>query len=81
MSTFPVEAGYFSEDDCCIPECPVKKGIFGPRRIVKDEKTFEKLLNMYVKEIPGLPASILKSELVKNLFSLRNTDFSLENTR
>lgn len=77
MSKYPVEAGYFKEDERRIPECPVKQTIFGPSRVVSGDRAFEKLLSSYVKELPGLPASIVKSDLMQKFFELRASDIGL----
>ena len=74
MNTFKVESGYFKKEERVIPECPVKQTIFGPQRSVRDDKSFGRLLNYYIKEIPALPATLVKSELVTNFFSLKASD-------
>ena len=76
MSQFPVEAGYFNKSDMVIPNCPLKQTIFGPSRVIRDDRVFEKLLNSYFKEIPGLPTSIIKCNLISNFFALRGSDMS-----
>ena len=77
MSRFPVEAGYIKKDERVIPECPVKQTIFGPSRVVNDDSSFGTLLNSYIKSLPALPASIVKSDLFQNFFILRASDISL----
>ncbi len=77
VSRFPVEAGYFSKTERVLPTCPVKQTIFGPSRIINDDKSFEMLLNSYLKELPGLPASVVKSDLMQAFFALRANDISL----
>ncbi len=72
-----MEAGYFGKSERVIPTCPVKQTIFGPSRIVSDDRSFEKLLNSYLKGLPGLPASVVKSDLVQAFFALRATDINL----
>ena len=37
---------------------------------------FEKLLNSYIKELPAMPASIVKSDLLRKFFVLRTSDMS-----
>lgn len=76
-SRFRVESGYFNKSERVIPECPVRQSIFGPQRVVRDDGSFEKLLNSYFKELPALPASIVKSSFMENLFTLRATDICL----
>ena len=76
MSRFPVEAGYFNKSDMVIPDCPLKQTIFGPSRVIRNDRVFEKLLNSYFKEIPGLPTSIIKCNLISNFFALRGSDMS-----
>ena len=76
VSQFPVEAGYFSKSDMVIPDCPLKQTIFGPSRVISNDRVFEKLLNSYFKEIPGLPTSIIKCNLISNFFALRGSDMS-----
>ena len=76
MNTFKVEAGYFKKDERVIPDCPIKQTIFGPQRTIRDDKSFGRLLNHYIKEIPGLPAAIVKSDLVVNFFSLKASDLN-----
>jgi len=77
MSQFPVEAGYFKKSERVIPDCPLKQTIFGIQRAIHDDKSFEKLLNSYIKEIPALPASIVKCELVTQFFSLKASDIQV----
>lgn len=74
MTSFPVEAGYFNPDEKVIPTCPVKKSIFGVQKSSSDESEFERQLNAYLKELPTLPASIVKSEVVKRFFKMRSHD-------
>ena len=74
MTHFPVEAGYFNPDEKVIPTCPVKKSIFGVQKSSSDDNEFERQLNTYLKEIPALPASIVKSEVVKHFFKMRPSD-------
>ena len=76
MDQFPVEAGYFDKKEVLIPSCPLKMTIFGPSRVVREDRIFEKLLNSYVKELPAMPASIIKSELIRKFFQLRPSDMS-----
>ena len=59
-----------------IPECPIKQTIFGPQRSIRDDKSFGRLLNYYIKEIPALPAALVKSEMVTNFFSLKESDLA-----
>lgn len=75
MSRFPVEAGYFSKSERVIPECPLKQTIFGPSRTINNDAAFERQLNSYIKALPGLPASIVKSSMVREFFRLRASDF------
>ena len=77
LAKFPVEAGYFKKDERVIPDCPVKQTVFGPQRAIRDDRSFEKLLNSYIKELPGLPAALVKSDLVNNFFSLRASDLDV----
>ena len=74
ISRFPVEAGYFKKEERVISECPVKQTVFGLQRLIRDDKSFEKLLDSYVKELPGLPASIVKGDLIQKFFALRSSD-------
>lgn len=76
MAQFPVEAGYFDKKETVIPDCPLKMTIFGPSRIVQEDRVFEKLLNSYIKELPGMPPSIVKCDLLNKFFKLRPTDMS-----
>lgn len=76
VARFPVEAGYFKKSDTVIPDCPLKQTIFGPSRVIREDRVFEKLLNSYLKELPGLPASIVKCDLIKNFYTLRGGDMS-----
>ena len=76
MARFPVEAGYFKKDERVIPDCPVKQSVFGPQRIVRDDRSFERLLNSYIKEIPGLPAALVKSDIVSDFYSLKASDIN-----
>ena len=76
-----MEAGYFNDDERCIPECPVKQTIFGPSRVASSDNMFGKLLNSYIKELPGLPASIVKSSLMQKFFELRASDIGLPEQR
>ena len=69
-----MEAGYFKKSERVIPDCPIKQTIFGIQRSIRDDKSFEKLLNYYIKDIPALPAALVKSEHVTNFFSLKNSD-------
>lgn len=57
-----------------IPDCPIKQSIFGPQRAISDDKSFERLLSFYIKAIPGLPGALVKSDLVTEFFSLRESD-------
>ena len=77
LAKFPVEAGYFKKEERVIPDCPVKQTVFGPQRAIRDDRSFEKLLNSYIKELPGLPAALVKSDLVNNFFSLRASDLDV----
>lgn len=72
-----MEAGYFAKSEKVLPTCPVKQTIFGPSRVVGDDSAFEKLLNTYLKALPGLPASVVKSDLMQTFFALRATDINL----
>lgn len=74
MNKFKVEAGYFKKEERVIPECPIRQTIFGPQRAIRDDKSFGRLLNFYIKEIPALPAALVKSDLVTEFFSLRASD-------
>lgn len=76
QTQFPVEAGYFHKKEAVIPDCPLKMTIFGPSRIVREDRVFEKLLNSYIKELPALPASIVKCDILKKFFYLRPSDMS-----
>ncbi len=76
MTMFKVEAGYFKKQERVIPECPIKQTIFGPQRSIRDDKSFGRLLNYYLKEIPALPAALVKSYLVSEFFSLRASDLN-----
>ncbi len=58
-----------------IPDCPIKQSIFGPQRSISDDKSFERLLSFYLKAIPGLPGALVKSDLVTDFFSLKDSDF------
>jgi len=69
-----VEAGYFKKEERVIPECPIKQSILGPQRAISDDKSFERLLNIYIKTIPGLPGALVKSDLVTDFFSLKDSD-------
>lgn len=69
-----MEAGYFKKSERVIPDCPIKNTIFGIQRSVRDDKSFEKLLNFYMKDIPALPGALVKGELVTEFFSLRSSD-------
>ena len=71
-----MEAGYFAKKEAIIPDCPLKMTIFGPTRIVREDRVFEKLLNSYIKELPAMPASIIKCELIQKFFKLRISDMS-----
>ena len=71
---FPVEAGYFSSKEKVIPDCPVKKTIFGIQKSSSNENKFERQLNTYLKNLPALPASIVKSDIVKTFFEMRPRD-------
>ena len=77
LARFPLEAGYFKKEERKIPDCPVKQTVFGPQRAIRDDRSFEKLLNSYIKELPALPAAIVKSDLVNGFFSLRATDLDV----
>ena len=79
MNKFKVESGYFKKEERVIPECPIKQTIFGPQRAIRDDKSFGRLLNHYLKEIPALPASVVKSDLVTNFFSLKASDLDAPN--
>eukprot|EP00731_Ephydatia_muelleri_P023390 Em0015g973a len=74
VAHFPVEAGFFNSEEKVIPDCPVKKTIFGIQKSSSDENEFERQLNTYLKELPALPASIVKSEIVKHFFKMRPRD-------
>lgn len=74
MNKFKVEAGYFKKEERVIPECPIKHTIFGVQRAIRDDKSFSRLLHYYLKEIPALPAAVVKSDLITNFFSLKATD-------
>lgn len=74
MNKFKVEAGYFKKEERVIPECPIKQSIFGPQRTIREDKSFGRLLNYYLKEIPALPAALIKSNLITEFFSLRASD-------
>ena len=76
MNKFKVEAGYFKKEERVIPECPIKQTIFGPQRSIRDDKSFSRLLNIYLKEIPALPAYVVKSDLVTEFFSLKASDMN-----
>ena len=76
MARFPVEAGYFNKKETVIPHCPLKMTIFGPSRVVREDRVFEKLLNSYIKELPGMPPSIVKCDIITNFFKLRTSDMS-----
>ena len=76
MAQFPVEAGYFNKKETIIPHCPLKMTIFGPSRVVREDRVFEKLLNSYIKELPGMPPSIVKCDIINNFFKLRTSDMS-----
>ena len=69
-----MEAGFFNSEEKVIPDCPVKKTIFGIQKSSSDENEFERQLNTYLKELPALPASIVKSEIVKHFFKMRPRD-------
>lgn len=71
-----MEAGYFDKKEVVIPDCPLKMTIFGPSRVVREDRVFEKLLNSYIKELPGMPPSIVKCELLNKFFKLRQSDMS-----
>ena len=77
LSRFPIEAGYFKKSERVIPECPIKQTIFGVQRAISEDRSFEKLLNSYIKELPGLPASIVKCDLVSDFFSLKASDIQV----
>jgi hypothetical protein len=81
LAQFPVEAGYFNKKEAIIPDCPLKMTIFGPTRIVREDRVFEKLLNSYIKELPGMPKSIVKCELINNFFALRGSDIAEPGTK
>ncbi|CAI8044018.1 Neutrophil cytosol factor 1, partial [Geodia barretti] len=76
VAQFPVEAGYFNKKEAVIPSCPLKMTIFGPSRVVREDRIFERLLNSYIKELPSMPASIVKSDIIKKFFQLRTSDMS-----
>lgn len=76
MNKFKVEAGYFKREEKVIPECPIKQTIFGPQRAIRDDKSFDRLLNIYLKEIPALPAAVVKSDLIIDFFSLKASDLN-----
>ena len=69
-----MEAGYFKKEERVIPDCPIKQTIFGITRAIRDDKSFEKLLNFYIKDIPALPGALVKSALVTDFFSLKSSD-------
>ena len=77
MSRFRVEAGYFNKNERVIPDCPVKQTIFGPSRVTRDDRMFGKMLNSYIKELPALPAAVVKNDLMNNFFALQASDVSL----
>ncbi len=70
-----MEAGYFNKAERVIPDCPLKQTIFGPSRTVNNDAAFERMLNSYVKGLPGLPATIVKSSMMQEFFLLRASDF------
>lgn len=80
MNKFKVESGYFKKEERVIPDCPIKHTIFGLQRAIRDDKSFGRLLNFYLKEIPALPAAIVKSDLTINFFSLRASDLEAPDT-
>ncbi len=81
MSLFPVEAGYFNKAERVIPECPLKLTIFGPSRTVSNDGAFERRLNSYIKALPGLPATMVKSNMMQKFFILRSSDFIVPGQR
>lgn len=74
MNKFKVEAGYFKKEERVIPECPIKQSIFGPQRAIREDQLFGRLLDDYIRTIPGLPAAVVKSDLVIEFFSLKASD-------
>ena len=76
MNKFKVEAGYFKKEERVIPECPIKQTIFGPTRAISNDKSFSRLLHYYLKEIPALPAAVVKSNIVTDFFSLKASDLA-----
>lgn len=80
MNKFKVESGYFKKEERVIPECPIKQTIFGPTRAISNDKSFNRLLNYYLKDIPALPAAVVKSDLVTDFFSLKASDLDAPNS-
>lgn len=51
MNMFPAEAGQFKESERVIPECPLKKTVFGIKQANNDENQLGRLLYNYFKVI------------------------------
>ncbi|XP_011406585.1 PREDICTED: neutrophil cytosol factor 1-like isoform X1 [Amphimedon queenslandica] len=77
LKQFPIEAGYFNEHERIIPDCPIKKTIFGVQRIQKNDSTFERHLKTYIKALPALPSRLVKSKDFISFFALHSCDMML----